>query len=178
MLMTIIGILVGLVILGCAVVALYISMQGDAKMRLLTKKRTDAVKVSEAGDRLDFQLEVPFDNIGKQEGTILDTYMRIYLPQEQYDDVLLRGKVNLEGVLRDDDYFEALLVPAGTGKNLVAGDMNALDVANLLKRLEHHNHHDSCAVGVGDDATRTVQGILSVTLGHHQGHVVVHAESA
>ena len=119
MLMTIIGILVGLVILGCAVVALYIAMQGDAEMRLLTKKRTDAVKVSEAGDRLDFQLEVPFDNIGKQEGTILDTYMRIYLPQEQYDDVLLRGKVNLEGVLRDDDYFEALLVPAGTGKNLV-----------------------------------------------------------
>ena len=77
MLMTIIGILVGLVILGCAVVALYIAMQGDAKMRLLTKKRTDAVKVSEAGDRLDFQLEVPFDNSGKQEGTILDTYMQI-----------------------------------------------------------------------------------------------------
>ena len=89
MLMTIIGILVGLVILGCAVVALYIAMQGDAEMRLLTKKRTDAVKVSEAGDRLDFQLEVPFDNIGKQEGTILDTYMRIYLPQEQYDDVFV-----------------------------------------------------------------------------------------
>lgn len=119
MFMTIIGVLVALVIVGCAVVALYIAVQGDAEMRLLTKKRTEAVKVSEAGDRLDFELKVPFDNIGKQEGTILDTYMRIYLPQEQYDDVLLRGKVNLEGVLRDDDYFEALLVPDGTGKNLV-----------------------------------------------------------
>ena len=119
MLITIIGILVALVILGCAVVALYITMQGDAEMRLLTKKRTEAVKVSEQGERVDFELEVAFDNIGKQEGTILDAYMRIYLPQEQYDDVLLRGKVNLEGVLRDDDYFEALLVPAGTGKKLV-----------------------------------------------------------
>ena len=75
MLMNVIGILVGLMILGCAVVALYIAMQGDAEMRLLTKKRTEAVKVSANGDRLDFQLEVPFDNIGKQEGTILDTYM-------------------------------------------------------------------------------------------------------
>ena len=56
MLMTIIGILVGLVILGCAVVALYIAMQGDAEMRLLTKKRTEAVKVSESGDRLDLSL--------------------------------------------------------------------------------------------------------------------------
>ena len=45
--------------------------------------------------------------------------MRIYLPQEQYSDVLLRGKVNREGYLREDDYFEAMLVPAGTGeKNL------------------------------------------------------------
>ena len=58
MLITIIGILVALVLLGCAVVALYIAMQGDAEMRLLTKKRTEAVKVSEQGDRLDFQLEV------------------------------------------------------------------------------------------------------------------------
>ena len=66
MLMNVIGILVGLMILGCAVVALYIAMQGDAEMRLLTKKRTEAVKVSANVDRLDFQLEVPFDNIGKQ----------------------------------------------------------------------------------------------------------------
>ena len=28
-------------------------------------------------------------------------------------------KVNLKGVLRDDDYFEAVLAPAGTGKTMV-----------------------------------------------------------
>ena len=42
MLVTILGILVALVLLGCAVVALYIALQGDAEMRLLTKKRTAA----------------------------------------------------------------------------------------------------------------------------------------
>ena len=45
--------------------------------------------------------------------------MRIYLPLEQYSDVLLRGKVNREGYLREDDYFEAMLVPAGTGEKFV-----------------------------------------------------------
>lgn len=119
MLCTIIGILIALALLGVLAVAVYIALQGDAEMRLLVKQRTAAVKAAEHDGRVDFQLEVPFDNVGKQEGTILDAYMRIYLPQEQYDDVLLRGKVNLEGVLRDDDYFEALLVPAGTGKKLV-----------------------------------------------------------
>lgn len=119
MLCTIIGILIALALLGVLAVAVYIALQGDAEMRLLVKQRTAAVKAAERDGRVDFQLEVPFDNVGKQEGTILDAYMRIYLPQEQYDDVLLRGKVNLEGVLRDDDYFEALLVPAGTGKKLV-----------------------------------------------------------
>ncbi len=119
MLLTIIEVLIALVILGVLVVGGYISIQGDAVMRLLTKKRTKAVLDVKNDERIDFSLEVPFDNIGKQEGTILDAYMRIYLPQEQYSDVLLRGKVNLKGKLREDDYFEALLVPAGTGDKFV-----------------------------------------------------------
>lgn len=115
MLLTIIEALIALIILGVIVIGGYISIQGDAVMRLLTKERTQAALDKKAAERVDFSLEVPFDNIGKQEGTILDAYMRIYLPQEQYSDVLLRGKVNLKNHLREDDYFEALLVPAGTG---------------------------------------------------------------
>lgn len=119
MLLTIIEALIALIILGVIVVGGYISIQGDAVMRLLTKERTQAALDKKAAERVDFSLEVPFDNIGKQEGTILDAYMRIYLPQEQYSDVLLRGKVNLKNHLREDDYFEALLVPAGTGDKFV-----------------------------------------------------------
>lgn len=115
----IIEILVALLVLAAIVVYLYINMQGDAEMLLEVKKRTAAVKVSESGKRLDFEVEIPFRNVGKQEGTIIDTYMRIYLPQEQYNDVLLRGKVNLKNVKREDDYFEALLVPEGTGNSLL-----------------------------------------------------------
>ena len=115
----ILEILVALVILGVLVVGLYISMQGDAVMRLLTKKRSAVALEKKEAERVDFSLEIPFDNVGKQEGTVLDAYMRIYLPQEQYSDVLLRGKVNREGYLREDDYFEAMLVPAGTGEKFV-----------------------------------------------------------
>ena len=94
MLMTIVGVLVGLLILGVIIVGVYISIQGDAVMRLLVKQRTKAVLDKVYADRID-------------------------LPQEQYSDVLLRGKVNREGYLREDDYFEAMLVPAGTGEKFV-----------------------------------------------------------
>ncbi len=115
----ILEILVALVVLAVIVVGVYIKAQGDAEMLVEVGKRTTAVKVSQDGERLDFEVEVPYRNAGKQEGTIIDAYMRIYLPQEQYADVLLRGKVNLKGVKRDDDYFEAVLVPEGTGKTLL-----------------------------------------------------------
>lgn len=119
MIFLLIKFLIALAILGVIVVGLYIAHQGDAVMRFKKAARSKAVLDAVCDDRLDFSVEIPYDNIGKQEGTIIDTYMRIYLPQEQYNDVLLRGKVNLKNVLRDDDYFEALLVPAGTGNTLV-----------------------------------------------------------
>ncbi len=119
MILCILTILLALVVLGVAVIALYIFLQGNAKMLFKMQERTPAVKVSETNERLDFEVELPYMNIGKQEATIIDAYMRIYLPQEQYDDVLLRGKVNLKDVRRDDDYFEAVLVPAGTGKTML-----------------------------------------------------------
>ena len=52
---------------------------------------------------------MPFTNEGGDEGLVLDAFMRIYLPQEQYDKALVRGKINLKDVPRDDDYFEALV---------------------------------------------------------------------
>lgn len=119
MVFLLIKLILAVIVLGVVVVGIYIAHQGDAVMRFKTAARTKAVKEHADEQRLDFMVEVPYDNIGRQEGTIIDAYMRIYLPQEQYGDVLLRGKVNLKNVLREDDYFEALLVPAGTGNTLM-----------------------------------------------------------
>ena len=65
---------------------------------------------------------------------------------------------------------------AGTACALIACDVDALDMANSLKRLEHHYHHDSSTVWVGNDVARTVEGILGVALGHYQRHIVAHTE--
>ena len=48
----------------------------------------------------------------------------------------------------------------------------------LVDGLEHHNHHDGGAVGVGDDVAGTVERVLGVPLRHHEGHILIHAESA
>ncbi len=128
-----------LALIGVIVVAVYIFMQGDAVLHFNTKARPAVLKVAASARRLDIIVEVPYSNSGKQEGTILDTYLRIYLPQEQYADLLLRGKVNLKNVLRDDDYFEALLVPAGSSNTLVlrfeAYARNGLNIAAALAHI-------------------------------------------
>ncbi len=44
--------------------------------------------------------------------------------------------------------------------------------------MKHDYHHDGSAVGVGDNASRAVEGVGRVALGDYQGDVVVHAECA
>lgn len=111
--------LAALIVVAVVAIFVFVQSRGDADMQVKVENRTKAVKVSDDGKRVDFEVEVPYSNIGKEEGTILDAYMRIYLPDEQYNDVLLRGKVNLKDVKREDDYFEAVLVPSGTGKTFL-----------------------------------------------------------
>lgn len=106
-------VLVLLLIVTGAVVFLYIMKQGDACLVFSVDERSRAAAATVQPQRLCFDIAVPFANSGRQEGTILDAYVRIYLPQEQYDGCLLRGRVNVSTALRDDDYFEAMLVPAG-----------------------------------------------------------------
>ena len=40
----------------------------------------------------------------------MDAILRVQLPYEQYDGALVRGKVELAGTVREDDYFEAVLI--------------------------------------------------------------------
>ena len=58
-------------------------------------------------------MDVPYENKSRDEGIFLDAFVRIYLPDEQYNGVLLRGRVNHPQAPRTDDYFEARLVPPG-----------------------------------------------------------------
>lgn len=114
----VIEIIAGLFLLGLVAVAVFIMMQPKHKFVFDVAKRTKAELTVKTDDKLCFSVDVPFTNEGGDEGLVLDAFPRIYLPQEQYDKALVRGKINLKDVPRDDDYFEALVMPKGEHKTM------------------------------------------------------------
>lgn len=80
-------------------------------MVFYVEKRTPVKLVAATPEQIKFEVDVPFTNVGREEGIIMDAYVRPYVCVEQYDGALLRGKVNLKAKPREDDYFEAMLVP-------------------------------------------------------------------
>ena len=79
------------------------------------------------------------------------------------------------GILRDQFVHRRGACPAG---RLVGRNVYAADVREILDRLQRHDHLDRRAVGVGDNAARSVLRIAGIDLGHHQGHIGIHAEGA
>ena len=78
----------------------------DKQLVFYRDKRTQAKLISKTDEKIEFGVDVPYENKSRDEG-------RIYLPDEQYNGVLLRGRVNHPAAPRTDDYFEARLVPPG-----------------------------------------------------------------
>lgn len=98
---------------------LYIARQGDAEFEFLVDQRTKFI-VTEADEKSAvFTCKVPFVNQGTQDGTIMDAYTRHLLPCEQYDGVEVISRLELESAPREDAYWEALIVPKGTGQAVV-----------------------------------------------------------
>ncbi len=63
---------------------------------------------------------IEFRNEGTQSAMIIDAICHPLLPFEQYDGMNVRGKAEREGVPREDDYFEALVIEHQQSVNLVA----------------------------------------------------------
>lgn len=63
---------------------------------------------------------IEFRNEGTQSAMIVDAFCKPQLPFEQYDGMDVRGKAEREGVPREDDYFEALVLEHQQSVNLVA----------------------------------------------------------
>lgn len=107
-----------LALLAAIVIAVYILMQGKEEMFFDVVQRTRARLTGRKDDKMEFEVELPIHNDGKEEGIILDAFIRVYLPQEQYADAQLRGRVNLKEAPREDDYFEAMLLGPGVKKTM------------------------------------------------------------
>ena len=71
--------------------------------------------------------------------------------------------------------FSHCSCPGSTG-TLIACDVHFFNMTQRFDRLQHHNHHDSGAIRIGNDMTRAMQSVLSIHFGNHQWHIVTHAE--
>lgn len=96
------------------------------------KQRGEEIVVPKLESRSPFKIEsrdeksltistvIEFRNEGKQSAMIVDAYVKPQLPFEQYDGVAVCGKAEREGMPREDDYFEALVLEHQQSVNLVA----------------------------------------------------------
>ena len=91
--------------------------QGDARFVIEARRRDPFTLKMMSQDKAVFETEVPFNNAGKQLGTIMDFFPRTLLPQEQYDKVVVRSQLANKAAERDDGYWESVIInPGETGR--------------------------------------------------------------
>ncbi len=98
---------------------LFIARQGDAEFEFLVGQRTAFTLVEGTAQAAVFSCKVPFINKGSQDGTIMDAYPRHLLPYEQFDGVTVNSRMELAAAPRTDNYFEAVIIPKGTGGSVI-----------------------------------------------------------
>lgn len=103
-----------IVLVALIVIALLIYLAwrniGDADIKFYLEKHSPFIVDIEEKDRVVFSTTFDIANEGKQCATIMDCFVRSQLPYEQFDKIVVRGKAQLAGVPREDDYFEAVLI--------------------------------------------------------------------
>jgi hypothetical protein len=108
-----------LAVIVAVAVWLFIARQGDAEFEFLVGQRTAFMLVEKTEKIATFSCKVPFINKGLQDGTIMDAYPRHLLPYEQFDGVEVNSRMELETAPRTDNYFEAVIIPKGTGGTVI-----------------------------------------------------------
>ncbi len=117
MLYTIINIIVGIIFfvaLGYIMFRIFCLVQGDEKVIFFAKKRTPFVLDTDPDlATITLVTEIPFRNIGKQNGTIMDCFPRVLLPQEQCDSVEVQAWLTDTAEPRHDGYWKAVIIEPG-----------------------------------------------------------------
>ena len=113
----------GLLIAAAVVVVglgIFLKMRGQEKVVPRIDKRTP-FKVEHRDEKsITLSTTIEFFNEGKQSAMIVDAIVKPQLPFEQYDGMDVRGKAEVEGIPREDDYFEARVMEHQQGFNFVA----------------------------------------------------------
>ena len=116
-------ILEGLIVVcaaGVLLTYLYLKNRGEEILVPKLKERSPFKVISRNENSVTLATTIEFRNEGKQSAMIVDAICHPLLPFEQYDGMSVRGKAEREGVPREDDYFEALVIEHQQSVNLVA----------------------------------------------------------
>lgn len=116
-------ILEGLIVAALAVILitwLYLKNRGQEKVVPKLESRTPFKIESRDKKSVTLSTTIEFRNEGTQSAMIVDAICHPLLPFEQYDGMNVRGKAEREGVPREDDYFEALVIEHQQSAMLVA----------------------------------------------------------
>ncbi|TCS79711.1 hypothetical protein [Pectinatus cerevisiiphilus] len=136
--MQILGIILVALIIIIGLIYLSWKRIGDADIKFYLEKHTPFVLAEAEKSRVIFTTTFEVANIGKQCATIMDCFVRSQLPYEQFDKVEVRGKAQLAGVPRDDDYFEAVLIQKHEKIEIVIKiELTDRNAGDIKKTLEH-----------------------------------------
>lgn len=106
----VINIVLLVIVAGLIMMQLYLSKLGIEKVVPRVDSREPFEVREQTENSLLLSTKIEFANEGKQCATIMDCMVRPQLPYEQYDGIEARGKAELDGAKREDDYFEAVLI--------------------------------------------------------------------
>ena len=128
-----------LIVVAFVVFRLFFSLEKYSRVIVRLEKRSPFVLESITDTDAVLYCSVPFENLGGQYGTLVDCVVRPQLPFEQYDGIDARGKAEVEGKPREDDYFEATLVDAHNSLSILVKvrltARKGMDIRTALSRM-------------------------------------------
>lgn len=130
---------IGILLVAFVIFRLFFSLEKNSKVIVRTEKRSPFALESMTDKDAVIYCSVPFENLGGQYGTLVDCVVRPQLPFEQYDGIDARGKAEVEGKPREDDYFEATLVDSHNSLNILVKvrltARKGMDIKTALSRM-------------------------------------------
>ena len=101
-------------------------IKGDCVLKVMKSKRTPFHVESMDMKSVTLSCTLPIKNVGKQLGTIMDAFVRVYLPFEQYDEAVVTAHLTDFDMPRPDDYWQAFILdPGKTKKFLITPEIGA-----------------------------------------------------
>ena len=149
LLLKIVAVIVLIICLGFIAYWAVAVIKGDCVLRMLKSKRTPLHVESMDMRHVKLSFTIPIKNVGKQLGTIMDAFVRIYIPLEQYDKAKVTGHLTDFDVPRPDDYWQAFLDLAGGAAESLARLPDATQArlrAEVAADLADHRDGDGYVV--------------------------------